>query len=32
VDAGVTIPVIAPLAPEADAAAETLKAIGERWG
>ena len=31
VDAGVTIPVIAPLAPAADAAAETLKAIGERW-
>ncbi len=32
VEAGVTIPVIAPLAPSADAAAETLKAIGERWG
>lgn len=31
VDAGVTIPVIAPLAPAADAAAETLRAIGERW-
>jgi len=31
VEAGVTIPVIAPLAPSADAAAETLKSIGERW-
>jgi probable F420-dependent oxidoreductase len=31
VDAGVTIPVVAPLAPTADAAADTLKAIGERW-
>jgi probable F420-dependent oxidoreductase len=31
VDAGVTIPVIAPLAPAPDVAAETLKAIGERW-
>ncbi|MGH2725492.1 MAG: LLM class flavin-dependent oxidoreductase [Actinomycetota bacterium] len=31
IDAGVTVPVIAPLAPGADAAAATLKAIGERW-
>jgi len=31
VDAGVTIPVVAPLAPAVDVAAETLKAIGERW-
>jgi alkanesulfonate monooxygenase SsuD/methylene tetrahydromethanopterin reductase-like flavin-dependent oxidoreductase (luciferase family) len=31
VDAGVTIPVIAPLAPDPSAAAETLKALGERW-
>ena len=31
VDAGVTVPVIAPLAPGPDAAAATLKAIGERW-
>jgi probable F420-dependent oxidoreductase len=31
VDAGVTVPVIAPLAPGADAAAATLRAIGERW-
>jgi len=31
VDAGVTIPVIAPLAPAPDVAAETLKVIGERW-
>lgn len=31
VEAGVTVPVIAPLAPGADAAAATLKAIGERW-
>ena len=31
VDAGVTIPVVAPLAPGAEGAAETLKAIGERW-
>jgi probable F420-dependent oxidoreductase len=31
VDAGVTIPVIAPLAPGVDAAAEILKVIGERW-
>jgi probable F420-dependent oxidoreductase len=31
VEAGVTVPVIAPLAPGTDAAAETLIAIGERW-
>ncbi len=31
VEAGVTVPVVAPLAPGADAAAETLRAIGERW-
>jgi probable F420-dependent oxidoreductase len=31
VDAGVTIPVVAPLAADPGAAAETLKAIGERW-
>jgi len=31
VDAGVTIPVIAPVAPGVDAAAETLRAIGEHW-
>jgi probable F420-dependent oxidoreductase len=30
-DAGVTVPVIAPMAPTADAAAATLRAIGERW-
>jgi len=31
VDAGVTVPVIAPLAPGTDMAAATLRAIGERW-
>jgi len=31
VEAGVTIPVVAPLAPGADAAGQTLKAIGEAW-
>ena len=31
VDAGVTVPVIAPMAPTADAAVVTLQAIGERW-
>lgn len=31
VDAGVTIPVVAPLAPGAEAAAGILQAIGERW-
>jgi probable F420-dependent oxidoreductase len=31
VDAGVTVPVIAPLAAGADDAAVTLQAIGERW-
>ena len=31
VEAGVTVPVVAPLAPGADGAAETLRAIGERW-
>lgn len=31
VEAGVTMPVVAPLAPGADAAAQTLRAIAERW-
>jgi probable F420-dependent oxidoreductase len=31
VDAGVTIPVIAPLAPGAPGATQTLQAIGKRW-
>jgi probable F420-dependent oxidoreductase len=31
VDAGVTVPVIAPLAPGPEAAVATLRAIGERW-
>jgi probable F420-dependent oxidoreductase len=31
VEAGVTIPVIAPLAPAVDAAAATLQAIGQGW-
>lgn len=31
VDAGVTIPVVAPLAPDAAGAAATLQAIGDRW-
>lgn len=31
VDAGVTIPVVAPLAPDPAGAAATLQAIGERW-
>ena len=31
VNAGVTVPVIAPLAPGAAQATETLRAIGERW-
>src|SRR5919108_1844235 len=31
VEAGVTVPVVAPLAPGPDQAAETLKAIGKRW-
>jgi probable F420-dependent oxidoreductase len=32
VDAGVTIPVIAPLAPDPDTAAAILRAIGQSWG
>lgn len=31
VEAGVTVPVIAPLAPGLDAATETLRAVGEAW-
>jgi probable F420-dependent oxidoreductase len=30
-DAGITVPVVAPLAPGADAAAATLREIGTRW-
>ena len=31
IDAGVTVPVIAPLAPTPEVAVATLRAIGERW-